>query len=82
MTRPKTFPDGSLAERRSPSAAFVRMLDSYTQLSAKADAVVTELDNTTIPGVIRGPTRPDDSLVMMLQDFEPGDQGTNSDRES
>lgn len=48
-------------------AACVRAIDACMKLGLKADSVLAELDDMTLPGVVRVSIGDEDSLVAALQ---------------
>lgn len=68
MPRAPNFADGSVSGKRV-EAACVRALDAYLMLDRKAQRLIDELDDITIPGVVRLHIDPEDSLVIAMQDL-------------
>jgi hypothetical protein len=50
-------------------AACVRIIDACLTLERKVDRVMAELDNLTMPGVVRMAVDDEDSLVIALHDL-------------
>lgn len=48
-------------------AACIRALEAIHVLEERASSALAELDNMTIPGVVRAPLDEEDSLVISLQ---------------
>lgn len=66
-TRRPSFAEGSTSER-TPASACVRAVEAYRLVAEKADLILHELDNLTLPGVKT--SLPDnDSLVIALNEF-------------
>jgi hypothetical protein len=65
--KPTRFPDGSGVPNSREQSACVRAIDAYMSLIRKADRLGIELDDVTIPGVVRAPMADDDSLVIALR---------------
>ena len=68
MARPPSFADGSVSGMRV-QAAVVRALDAYMTVERKAERLIAELDDLTMPGVVRCEIDPEDSLVIAMQDI-------------
>lgn len=67
MSRRQPFADGSVTGKRV-EAAVVRALDAYMTIERKADLLIEELDDVTIPGVVRTQIDQEDSLVIAIKD--------------
>jgi len=62
------FADGSGCGNRL-EAAVVRAVDAYMTIERKAQRLIDELDDVTLPGVVRHQIDPEDSLVIAMQDI-------------
>ena len=68
MMMNRKLADGSGGGGRRPEAACVRALDASIALGRKADRIMRDLDEITIPGAVKLPIDENDSLVVALQD--------------
>lgn len=66
MMKPTKFPDGS--GERPMEAACIRALDAYMAVSAKAEELISDLDEMTMPGVPRIRLGTEDSLALAIAD--------------
>lgn len=64
---PVKFPEGSGGGVAKSDVACVRAVDSYMKVIDLADRLIEDIDNATIPGVVRTPIKDDDSLVIAIQ---------------
>jgi len=63
----RRFPEGSVsAPMDRMNSATLRALDVYMRLSSRADQVMDEMDQHTMPGVIRTELAEEDSLVIAI----------------
>lgn len=68
------FPDGSVTDNNRMNTAAVRAVDACMRVCRLADLVLDEIDQATMPGVIRTPMADDeDSLVVALREFPRAD---------
>jgi len=63
---PIKFPEGSGITNNRMESACVRAIDAYMTLGRRADALCAELDNVTLPGVVRAVIDDNDSLVTAV----------------
>jgi hypothetical protein len=71
------FAEGSGGQELSASPACVRAIDAYLSIGRAADQLSKALDGLTQPGSYQK-LDDEDSLVIVLRDFLPTDDGHDS----